>query len=329
MNGMPTIIDEILTLNDRVDRESSSHLENKLRIANQIKELTQEEKNLIKGHNDLESAIKDSITIKTEDKKPSEEITKLISTITELETEIIRNQHSLKDLETELTRKKTEQGILVNKIEMMKNEKEDLIDIANKNKIEQSRIKKTSMKVKNEQDRLLKLRKQIERQEEVKKNLEAYFYTLNLIERIIVQNSSLTQDKEESEPITIPKEVQELIIKGKAHFDEAETKFSVNDLTPFLLEANRAYQAGIKGFILICDRIPDDLTEAKFIDQVLNLVDHGLMLNTRHLNAVDSMLQKLDKGVEIAPLASFANEVYEYFTENLTLLRIANTPVKF
>ena len=55
------------------------------------------------------------------------------------------------------------------------------------------------------------------------------------------------------------------------------------------------------------------------------LVSKGLDLNTRHLNAVNSMLSKLEKGVEIAPLASFSNEVREYFSKNLSILRIAGS----
>jgi hypothetical protein len=34
------------------------------------------------------------------------------------------------------------------------------------------------------------------------------------------------------------------------------------------------------------------------------------------------MLSKLEKGVEIAPLASFANEVKIYFSENLAYFRV-------
>ncbi len=148
-----------------------------------------------------------------------------------------------------------------------------------------------------------------------------------MFERVIEQNSILTE--EESEPVDVSQEIQNLILKGKAHFRDAEEKFSANNLTPYLLEAIQAYEDGLKAFILLCDRIPDDLTEKSFTEQVFNLVDHGLALNTRHLNAVDSMLQKLAKGVEIAPLASFANEVRDYFKENLTLLRLTHTAEGF
>jgi DNA repair exonuclease SbcCD ATPase subunit len=324
---MSTVIKEILSLINRIDKEATLHLETKLKLTTQIKESTEKEKNLLKEFAEFENAIKKSKAIKPKDKKSSKEISSLISTITDLEQEIIRNEISLKDLETELTRKKTELGILINKIEMMNSEKEDLISLAKESKLEQSRMKKTSMKVKNEQEKLAKIRKQIERQEEIKKNLEAYFFTLSLFERIIEQSSGLAD--EESEPINVPQEIQELIIKAKNHFNEAETKFSANNLTPFLLETNNAYQDGIKAFILLCDRIPDDLVNDSFNEQIINLVDHGFMLNTRHLEAVGAMLQKLEKGVEIAPLASFANEVHHYFTENLSLLRLIPKSTKF
>ena len=320
------MIEEILSINNQIDNEATSHLESKLRLTSHIKELIQKEKKLKQRYHEFENAIRNSETIKTKDKKVSEEISALISTVTDLEQEIIRNENSLKELETELTRKKTELGVLTNKIEMMNSEREDLVTLAKENKLEQSRVKKTSMKVKNEQEKLLKLRKQIERQEEIKKNLEAYFYTLNLFERIIEQNSSLAE--EESEHINVSQEIQEIIIKARSHFSEAKDVFSANNVTPFLLEADQAYKDGIKAFILLCDRIPDDLANDSFNEQVISLVDHGLMLNTRHLNAVDAMLQKLEKGVEIAPLASFANEVHDYFSENLTLLRLTQKAVK-
>jgi hypothetical protein len=64
------------------------------------------------------------------------------------------------------------------------------------------------------------------------------------------------------------------------------------------------------------------LVNEDFNHQIFTIVDLGLQLNTRHLTAVETMLSKLEKGVEIAPLASFSNEIKDYFDENLTLLRL-------
>ena len=124
-------------------------------------------------------------------------------------------------------------------------------------------------------------------------------------------------------PPNLTEEVYKHIIQSKNGFDEAQTKFDPNNLVPFLVDANESYQKIVAAFIELCENIPNSLLEQDFSEQVLTLVNKGLILNTRHLNAVESMISKLEKGVEIAPLASFSNEIQKYFVENLTYLRIA------
>ena len=98
----------------------------------------------------------------------------------------------------------------------------------------------------------MKVRKQIERQEEIKKNLEAYYYTLNLFERIIDLNSSLAD--EESETINVPSEIQELFLKGKNLSEEIvdeATGLVSKDATPVKNSIySPSYKRRIMGLLL-------------------------------------------------------------------------------
>ncbi|MHA1976977.1 MAG: hypothetical protein ACW98F_13055 [Candidatus Hodarchaeales archaeon] len=316
---MPAKIDDLLALHTRSDKLSSLHLQTKYDLTQELSVLSQKEK---KSKTEIEGLHKAVDRLQTDPKpeRKTEDITKLIITINELENEISKNELQNSELESELTLKKTEHGILTNKIALLQNEKEQLEATSNQKKAEQSRAKKASAKVRNEREKLNRLRKQIERKEESKKNLEAAIQTLNMIEQVIIASFPVSGAESEELPQEITDEIKELILSSKRAFDEAQTKFSPTELTPFLLEADKAYQLGVKAFVLLCDRLANKITDKPFGEQAFDIVNFGLILNTRHLTAVEAMLQKLEKGVEIAPLASFANEVRDYFSENLSLL---------
>lgn len=321
---MPSKIDEILSLHTRIEKLSSNHLQTKYDLTQELKELAQQEKSIKTENDELKEAV---VRLQAEPKpeRKVEDITKLITTINELENEISQNELQNSELESELTVKKTEHGILVNKIKILQNEKEELETSSNQKKAERSRAKKASAKVRSERERLNRLRQQIERKEVTKKNLESATQTLSIIEQVIVSSSPVSESDLKDISPEVTAEIKELILTSKHTFDEAQTKFSSTDLTPFLLDAAKAYRLGVKAFILLCDRMANKIVDQPLGEQAFEIVNYGLILNTRHLNAVDAMLQKLEKGVEIAPLASFANEVRDYFIENLSLLRLTGT----
>ncbi|MHA2156902.1 MAG: hypothetical protein ACXABU_16280 [Candidatus Hodarchaeales archaeon] len=316
---MPSQVDEILTLHSKLEKLSANHLQTKYDLTQELKELTQKEDSIKTEIDGLKDAV-DRLQTEPKPKRKTEDITKLIITINDLENEIANNEFQNSELESELTLKKTEHGILVNKIKILQSEKEQLEDSSNQKKAERSRAEKTGDKVRSEREKLNKLRRQIETKEEIKKNLESATQTISLIEQVITTTSPIADSDENEVPQEVSKEIKDLIFDSKQIFDEAQTKFSSTDLTPYLLDADKAYKLGIKAFILLSDKLLDKIIDQPFIDQVFEIVNYGLILNTRHLNAVDAMLQKLEKGVEIAPLASFANEVRDYFSENLSLL---------
>ncbi len=304
-----------------MEKLSSTHIQTKFDLSQDLKELFQKEKSFKIQVMKLQEAV-DLQQADSKPKRKVEDITQLITTINSLESEISNNELQNSELESQLTIKKTEHGILSNKLTMLQNEKEQLVITNNQRKAEQTRAKKDSAKVKSERARLDKLRKQIENKEEVKKNLEAATQTVTQIEQVIVTSSPTTDSEKGDISQEISKEVEELIFASKRTFDEAQTKFSSTDLTPYLIDADKAYKLGVKAFILLSERLDDTITSKPFTDQVFEIVNYGLVLNTRHLSAVEGMLQKLEKGVEISPLASFANEVRDYFVENLILLGV-------
>ncbi|MHA2137758.1 MAG: hypothetical protein ACW98G_07785 [Candidatus Hodarchaeales archaeon] len=316
---MPSQVDEILTLHSQLEKLSANHLQTKYDLTQELKELTQKEKSFKTEIDGFKDAV-DRLQTEPKPERKTEDITKLIITINDLENEIANNELQNSELESELTLKKTEHGILVNKIKILQSEKEQLEDSSNQKKAERSRTEKAGAKVRSEREKLNKLRRQIETKEEIKKNLESATQTISLIEQAITTTSPIADSDEDEVPQEVSKEIKDLIFDSKRIFDEAQKKFSSTDLTPYLLDADKAYKLGIKAFILLCDKLLDKIIDQPFIDQVFEIVNYGLILNTRHLNAVDAMLQKLEKGVEIAPLASFANEVRDYFSENLSLL---------
>jgi DNA repair exonuclease SbcCD ATPase subunit len=314
-------IDDILSLLSRMDKLSTNHLQTKYNLSMELKEIAEKEKKLKEEILEL----KKNIAKLKSDSKPErkmEDITKLIMTINDLENEIAKNELQNSEIESELTLKKTEHGILANKIQMLQNEKEQLEITCTQKKAERSRAKKDSAKVQRERGKLNRLRKQIELKEEQKKNLESATQTISLVEQVIIASSPISGDKSREFPQEVSQEIRELIISSKQKFDEAQAKFSSTDLTPYLLDADKSFRLAVKAFILLNSSLRDETIEQTFSEQVFELVNFGLVLNTRHLKPVEAMLQKLEKGVEIAPLASFANEVRDYFTENLSLIGI-------
>ena len=313
-------IENIQFIITKLDQEHTSHLQIKTELSHEVKELAQKDLDLRKSLSEVKTAISSG------DKRPSssskgEDNTQLIIKINDLKNEIIQNQHHSTAVETELTHERIQLEMIKNKIEVLKSEKEDLEEINVQKKQEQEHRKSDSRKVQGKRERLVKLRKQIEKQEEIKQNLSNFIYVLNLIEQVI-ENESTVEQKEKIEIEEVTPEIMEIIIEAKESFHEAQTKFSANDLAPFLQDADRAFRLGVKSIIFLSEGIIDELADKPFSDQVFAIVNRGLTLNTRHLTAVESMLQKIEKGVEIAPLASFANEIKGYFNENMSLLRM-------
>jgi len=179
----------------------------------------------------------------------------------------------------------------------------------------------SSIKIKNELQKQKKIKTLVQQEKGKKETLKVFLKMLIDIEEIVKRFSSHS-DSEISQPEGISEDIFQKIISTKKKFDNAQAKFDPNGLTPFLLEANEAYREAISVLILLSENLPDSLVNEDFSHQVFTIVDLGLQLNTRHLNAVQTMLTKLEKGVEIAPLASFSNEIRDYFNENLSLLRM-------
>ncbi|MHA1444841.1 MAG: hypothetical protein ACTSR4_08860, partial [Candidatus Hodarchaeales archaeon] len=289
-------IENIQFLITKLDQEHTSHLQIKTELSHEIKELAQKDLDIRKSLAELQTAIS------SVDKGPSsstkgEDNTQLIIQINDLKNEIIQNQHHSTAVETELTHERIQLEMIKNKIEVLKSEKEDLEEINIQRKEEQVHRKSDSRKIQAKRERLAKLRKQIEKQEKIKQNLSNFIYVSNLIEQVI-ENESTIEQKEKIKIEEVTPEIMEIIIEAKEAFQEAQTKFLSNDLTPFLQDADRAFRLGVKSIIFLSEDIIDELADKPFSDQVFAIVNRGLILNTRHLEAVDSMLQKIEKGVE-------------------------------
>lgn len=310
-------IEEILTLDKRITEESGSHLQQKANMSKELKDLTSKEKILVNQiimynerinsnntDNSLQLDIDNLINTKND----------LINNIEHLKAEIGIHQDSLSKSKKELENLNSS----VSTLDQDKREKVRIL-LVEKQKI--TRSKRANVKLKNAQERMRKIKGQFEQQVKIKKNLESFYNVLSKFQLVVSSHSPLSDEKSEL-PEGINLETKNQILYAKKFFDQAQTKFSATDVTPFLIDAQRAYEEIISVFIQLCPEIPNSLLEEDFSTRVFHLVNNGLILNTRHLNAVQSMLLKLDKGVEIAPLASFANEVKLYFRENLTYLRI-------
>jgi len=309
-------INEILDIEKELKQEAETHLQIKADLSSKLSELSTEELTLANRWTTLQERIS-----KREIKDSVEPfvILQLIETKIQLESEIKKLQEEITPFEQQLAHLKSEHNIIDSKIEVLKKEKQKLEEKALEIKQKQVKSKRVSNKVQNERERLKKVRTRVKEQKKIKDNLEIFLKTLNTIQEVVSTYSPLTESKI---PLAVTEEIYEQIIDSKKKFDEAQTNFDPNNLVPFLIEADASYRNIISVFIKLCDNIPNLLLEKEFSTQILTLVDKGFMLNTRHLNAVQSMLSKLEKGVEIAPLASFSNEIKTYFVENLTYLRV-------
>lgn len=311
-------VDDILNLDKELNQETQSHLQLKADLSSKLVELSNEEAPLA----DQLTRLKEKLTSKEleEKKPPSIDISQLIQTKDQLEVEIAQFQEELDPIEQQLAQLNSERSVIDSKIDVLLQEKKDQEKKSLGLKQKQA-TKQTSNKVQNEREKLRKIKNRIEEQKNIKGNLKEFVQTLNTIQLVVSSYSPLAESKI-SLPSEVTEEIQNLIIASKSSFDEAQTKFDPNNIVPFLIDADKAYRKIISVFIELCDSISNKLLETTFEEQILTLVNKGLMLNTRHLNAVQSMLTKLEKGVEIAPLASFSNEIKNYFVDNLTYLRI-------
>jgi chromosome segregation ATPase len=302
---------------DQLKQETRSHLQYKADLTVKLSSLNKKvKKSMIKLNELKKRSTGENIIEKTEI-----EITQLTKSKRLLEDEITTIKSEIPILETRLAQISTDMTIFDTKIEVLSQEKQEQeknIEIKKKTRKNDNR---TEIILKNEKEKLEKLKIQIERQKSVKKNLLSFLGAFSIINQVISNLSPLNDSKK---PLSsdIAKSMQDKIIQAKKSFDKAKTSFQPNNLEPFLVDADEAYQTIISVIIQLCENIKDSLLERDFNEQVFTLMDMGLPLNTKQLNAVTSILSKLEKGVEIAPLASFSNEIMQYYIENLTLLRI-------
>jgi chromosome segregation ATPase len=311
-------VDDILNLEQELNQETQSHLQLKADLSIKLAELSAEETTLTNQLTNLQEKLSsEGVKEKT---LPSIDISQLIQTKDQLEAEIAQFQEELNPIEHQLAQLNSERSVIDSKIDVLLQEKST--QEKKSQELKQKQVKKqTSNKVHNDREKLRKLKNRIEEQKNIKDNLKEFVKTLETIQLVVSSYSPLAESKI-SLSSDVTEEIQNLIITSKKTFDEAQTKFDPNNLVPFLIDADKSYRNIISAFIELCDSISNTVLEAEFEEQILTLVNNGLMLNTRHLNAVQSMLAKLEKGVEIAPLASFSNEIKNYFVDNLTYLRI-------
>ncbi len=316
---MSSRINEIIDLEERLKQETTSHIQLKADLSRKIAELTNEETAL----SEQLTTFQESISAKeSKESKDSIDITNLIQIKSQLEDEITKLKAEIDPLEQNLTQLSTESSIIDSKIEVLTQKQEEQEKEITITEQKRAKTKIVSKKIQNEEQRLNKINNQIKQQKEMKNNLQTFLKALESIYQVISTYSPLVDSENEPLPPNLTEEVYKQIIQSKNGFDEAQTKFDPNNLVPFLVDADKSYQNIVAAFIKLCENVPDSLLEQEFSEQLLTLVNKGFPLNTRHLNAVQSMISKLEKGVEIAPLASFSNEIQKYFVENLTYLRI-------
>ncbi|MFX1538994.1 MAG: hypothetical protein ACFFDI_32830 [Promethearchaeota archaeon] len=313
-----TRIDDILNLEQELNQETQSHLQLKADLSVKLAELSTEESELTIQFKNLQEKLLSNEGLKQA--TPSIDVNQLIQTVDELDAEITQLREELDPLEHKFAQLNSERSVIDSKIDVLLQEKKQQEEKSHELKQKQTK-KQASNKVQNEKQKLRKIKRRIEEQKDIKNNLKEFIKTLDTIQLVVSSYSPLANAKVPL-PTSVTDEIQNLIISSKNSFDEAQTKFDPNNLVPFLIDADKSYRSIISAFIKLCDSIPKIILDSGFDEQILTLVNKGLGLNTRHLNAVQSMLIKLEKGVEIAPLASFSNEIKNYFGDNLEYLRI-------
>jgi len=310
-------IEEILSLDKHLKEELNSHLRQKAHLSSEFNRLTKTEKDLI----DRLKNFKEQKKTKKDVNVPKHDINQFLQMKNKLEEELKNIRHETSNLEEQLTLLKTESNIIDSKIKHLEQEKTEQQKATLEEKQKHLRSKRANIKLKNAREKMKKVNNRFTQQETIKKNLESFYKTLTDIQQVISNYSPLSEGGSKL-PDGISTDIQDDIITSKTLFDQAQMKYSANDVTPFLIDAQKAYEMIVLIFITLCPELPLSLLDQDFSSQVFSLVNKGLILNTRHVNAVETMLKKLEKGVEIAPLASFANEIKKYFIENLTYLRI-------
>ncbi|MFX0086424.1 MAG: hypothetical protein ACFFAU_12210 [Candidatus Hodarchaeota archaeon] len=311
-------IEEIIFLEKRLKEELESHLQQKANLSTEFKRLSKIEKSLIDQIKDY----KERINTTKEKTNSKSETTQLLELKIKLEEEYKNSLNEIEDMKQQLTEYKSNLILLDSKIQNLEQEKLEKEKFIVSEKQEFARSKRAKIKLKNAREKVKKAKSQLNQQQTIKRNLESFYKTLNDIEQVITNHFPLSEEQSGKSRV-INTDIQDRIITSKKLFDQASIKYSANDVTPFLIDAQESYEQIISVFIELCPELPKSLLEKDFPTQIFSLVNKGLNLNTRHLNAVQTMLQKLEKGVEIAPLASFANEVKQYFIENLSYLRIS------
>ncbi|MFX0149925.1 MAG: hypothetical protein ACFFAJ_04030 [Candidatus Hodarchaeota archaeon] len=314
--------DDIINLRESLKRETQSHLKQKAAQSRKLANLAAEETELSEKIAFLNEMIESGNTTRIETSLI--DISHLLQNKNQILDEINSLEKELDLLKKELTRLKIELSSIDSRIDFLKQEKNEHAQSVISAQRQQSKVQLANIKVKNEQQRNKKFQIQVDNQKRILNNLKSFLRSFDLIEHIILNYSPLAESEATLSP-EVSDEILQLIISAKSSFDAAQTKFDSNAVIPFLIDADQAYKNAIAAFVKLTDEIPNSLLENEFENQVLTLVSKGLDLNTRHLNAVNTMLSKLEKGVEIAPLASFSNEVRDYFIKNLTILRITGS----
>jgi len=64
--------------------------------------------------------------------------------------------------------------------------------------------------------------------------------------------------------VGIPEYIQEKIIQSKKLYDQAQAKYSANDVTPFLIDAQKAYEQIISVFIELCPELENSFKTRGF-----------------------------------------------------------------
>ncbi|MFW9778887.1 MAG: hypothetical protein ACFFE8_08535 [Candidatus Heimdallarchaeota archaeon] len=315
-----------MTLETRIQEDLLDHLQRKALLTQELTDLGDREKKMreillkFQQHavlGEIEQDIDFSISELTEEKN------ELSKRLNKLQDDILYIKEVISKLE--VAKKDLEESIII-----LQQQKNDFTEELGKLRGHQHSSKKVGMKVKSQKQRLHKLKKRFEDQNQIKKNLESIIGSLEIIERVIAYYWPLTEGKKteiDDIPNKIDPNIIEKIIEANKTFHEAKLKFDSNSPIPFLVDADKAYRQSIEALIRLSERLPDNLIKKEFSTQVLTIVSSGFSLNTRHLNSVRSMIEKLESGLEISPLASFANEIKEYFESNLTLLRIPGSPI--
>lgn len=310
----------------RIQEDFLDHLQKKALLTQELTDLGDKEKKMqslllkIRQQADLENI---RPNIENSNLESAEEKKTLLKRLNKLQNEVSHTKEIITELE--IMKKNLE-----NSIEVLQQQKGDFIEEVNKLKGQQYSSKKVNMQVKSQKQRLDKLKKRFEDQSQVKKNLESILGSLDIIETVIANHWPLSEEKTagiSDMHMKIDPSIVETIIEANRTFHEAKIKFDSNSPIPFLIGADKAYRTSVEALIKLSERLPDNLIKKEFSKQVLAIVSSGFSLNTRYLNSVRSMIEKLESGLEISPLASFANEIKEYFESNLNLLRIPGSVI--